>query len=258
MKTPLIAVLLLGLSLPLGCTVEEDPPPDPLATVQGFCQAWAESACQPDVVKFCNAKSAEACQVTQSEFCRGIMPSNYTSQRAGDCLTAVKNAYADATLEGEEIPIVLRLAAPCDKLSKGTRTSGQSCDDDSECDTAGGFSCIRKLGATTGVCAEPEEAAAGDACDGPTLVCKAGYFCNGENCVAYKKTGGSCEGDYQCKLEDHCVKEADAETGTCELRADLNEACGQDADCQSGYCAEEVCVATIRLSQTDPLCKSLR
>jgi hypothetical protein len=261
MKTSLIAVLLLGLTLPLACTVEEDPP-DPLAKPEGFCQAWAERACQPDVVEFCNAKSVETCQDSQTDFCLSILPGNFTSQHAEECLNAVQDAYSDATLDSGELAIVRRLAAPCDQLSKGTRTSGQSCSDNNECNTADGFSCILKLGVETGVCAKPEEVAAGEACDGPTQVCKAGYFCNAENCVAYKKTGGTCDGDYQCKLEDHCVKEADADTGTCEVRADLNEVCSQDADCQSGYCAEggteKTCASTIRLSRTEPLCDLLR
>lgn len=262
MKTSLIAALLLGLTLPLGCTVEEDAPPDPLAKPEGFCDAWAERACQDDVIEFCNAKSAAACRATQSEFCLSIVPSNYVPSHAEACLNAVQDAYADASLNADELAIVLRLAAPCDQLSRGIRTGGQSCSVDTDCDTAGGFSCIKKLGKSQGVCAEPEEVAAGEACDGASEVCKPGYFCNGENCVAYKKTGASCEGDYQCKLTDHCVIEADADTGTCTLRADRNEPCTRDADCQSGYCApgtpENTCASTIRLSRNEPLCENLR
>jgi hypothetical protein len=60
------------------------------------------------------------------------------------------------------------------------------------------------------------------------------------------------------------IDSADAETGTCELRADLDETCSSSADCQSGYCViesgatEGVCASTIRLSRTEPLCESLR
>jgi hypothetical protein len=265
MKKPLIALLLLGLGLPVACTVEEDGPPDPLEKSGGFCDAWAENACNADVVKYCNAKSEDSCRATQGAFCREIVPTNYVSSHAQECLDFVKTAYEDSELSPDELLVVLRLAAPCDRLSKGTRTSGQSCDSSEECNTADGFDCIKKQDATQGVCAKPEITAAGDPCDSPEQVCNAGYYCNGENCVAQKKTGGSCESDYQCKPTDHCLKEtADADTGTCELRADLDEACSRDADCQSGYCAiesaatEGVCASTIRLSRTEPLCENLR
>lgn len=264
MKTPLIALLLLGLCLPTACTVEEDPPPDPLAKSGGFCDAWAENACQPDVIKYCNAKSVDNCKSTQGDFCRFIVPENYTGAHAKECLAAVKAAYEDAELSPEELQVVLHLAAPCDRLSKGTRTSGQSCSSRDECNSAEGFDCIVKQGATQGVCAEPEIAAAGDECGAPNQLCKDGYYCNGENCVTRKKTGASCEGDYQCKATDYCLKESDAEAGTCELRADLSDPCSRDADCQSAYCAilsdetEGKCAATIRLGQAEPLCESLR
>lgn len=265
MKKPLIALLLLGLCLPTACTIEEDPPPDPLAKSGGFCDAWAENACQTGVVKYCNAKSADSCKSTQGEFCRSIVPDNYDGAHAQQCLDAVKAAYEDAELSPDELQVVLHLAAPCDQLSKGTRTSGQSCTSRDDCNTADGFDCIKKQGATSGICAKPEITAAGDDCSSPTQICKDNYYCNGENCVSQKKTGASCEGDYQCKSTDYCLREtADAETGTCELRADLGEACSRDADCQSAYCViksdatEGVCASTIRLSVTEPLCESLR
>lgn len=264
MKKPLIALVLLGLCLPVACTVEEDPP-DPLATSSGFCDAWAEAACQTDVVKYCNAKSVDDCQSTQGAFCRSIVPASYTSGRAKQCLDAVRDAYRDAELSPEELQVVLHLAAPCDRLSKGTRTDGQTCTKADQCDTAAGFSCITKLGASSGVCAKPELIEAGEPCDGPSQICKPGYYCDGENCISERRTGGSCEGDYECKPTDRCLKEsADAEKGTCELRADLGEPCAGDSDCQSGYCViessatEGECASTIRLSRTEPLCESLR
>jgi hypothetical protein len=265
MKKPLIALILLGLGLPLACTIEEQLPPDPLATSGGFCDAWAEAACQPDVVKYCNSKSVDNCRATQGDFCRMSVPKTYTSAHAQECLDAVRDAYSDAELSPEELQIVLYFGAPCDRLSKGSRTGGQSCSDNTECNTAGGFACIKKQGASEGTCAEPELVAAGEPCDGDRQVCKDGYFCNGENCVSLKKTGGACDDDYQCKATDHCLKSgADAQTGTCELRADLGETCTADADCQSGYCViesgatEGECASTIRLSFSEPLCDSLR
>ena len=266
MKTPLISLFLLALTLPLGCTVEKETPPDPLATRVGFCKAWAENACQPTVLEDCNVPSAEDCQDKQSDFCLGIIPESYTSKLAKQCLAAVKAAYKDGDLTAEELAIVIKLGAPCDQLSKGIASEGESCEKNDDCNTAGGFSCVIKPGATDGTCGMPEEVGGGDACDGPAQVCEAGYFCDGENCIAYKKTvTGVCEGDFQCKPEDHCVADpTDETTSNCQARADLSDDCTSDQDCQSGYCAiaqdaaSGKCANKIRLSLNEPLCDNLR
>jgi len=266
MRTPLLALVLLAFTLAVGCQGEEDAPPDPLAKPAGFCDAWAESACQDKVLDACQAADQADCLSTQSDFCRDILPKNYSSEHASECLKAVKSAYEDADLKAEELAIVIKLGAPCDQLSKGSRTDGETCEKNDDCDTAGGFSCIAKLGAAAGVCAKPEEVGAGEACDGPAQVCAKGYFCTGENGVVYKKTGAACEGDYQCKPTDHCVLDttADPVAGTCELRGQVSAACAQDDDCQSHYCVvasgetEGLCTSLIRLSQHEPLCKNLR
>jgi len=266
MKRSVISLCLLALAGSFGCKSEEDAPPDPLATRVGFCQAWAERACSEEVVADCNARTTAACQDTQSDFCLGIIPENYSSAHAKECLDAVGEAYADGNLVAAELAVVLKLAAPCDKLSTGTQSDGERCSANDECDTAGGFSCITKAGATKGTCGKPEEEAPGEACDGPAQVCREGYFCNGENCVAYKKTSASCEGDYMCKPTDRCVTQSDADTdgGTCQPRADLSDDCTSDDDCQSHYCALErsgtagTCATKIRLGNSEPLCDNLR
>ncbi len=264
MKKPLIALFALALTLPLGCSSEDDKEPDPLAQREGFCAAWAEAACAPEVVENCNATSVSDCQSAQAEFCRGIVPSTYASGRAQQCLDAVGAAYADAKLTPAEIAVVVELGEPCNELSNGNVSEGSSCSRDAQCNTTEGIHCIKKLGADKGVCGQPEEVGPGEACDGPTQVCKAGNYCNGDNCVAYKKSGGTCDGDYQCKPAERCVKLADAETGTCEARLELNELCSASAECASGYCAiedgasEGECAATIVLTRTEPLCKRLR
>jgi len=100
----LIALTVLALSLPLGCSAAEEPP-DPLARASGFCQAWGESACQEAVVSACDAASIEDCVATQSDFCLSVVPSSYASAKAKACLLAVKNAYKDANLTAEELQV---------------------------------------------------------------------------------------------------------------------------------------------------------
>ena len=262
----LISLAVLALSLPLGCSAAEEPP-DPLARAAGFCQAWGESACQEAVVSACDAASIEDCVATQSDFCLSVVPSSYASAKAKACLLAVKNAYKDANLTAEELQVVRYLAAPCDQLSAGVMDEGQSCSTNDDCNTAGGVFCIKKLGASRGSCEKPEVVPPGDACDGAAQLCEDGYFCNGENCVAYKKTGAACEDHYQCLPEDQCVTTVDAdgvETSACTARLELNEVCTGDADCQSGYCyvpagaTEGECASMIRLSRSEPLCDDLQ
>jgi len=264
MKKPLIALFALVLGLPAACSSKEETPPDPLAQRSGFCQAWAERACQTEVVENCNANSVEDCQDSQAELCRSLLPSNYASGHAGQCLDAVGAAYADAKLTPDEIAVVTALAAPCDELSEGSVNEGASCSADDQCNTAEGIHCVKKLGEAKGTCGQPEEVGPGEACDGPAQVCKSGYYCNGENCVSYKKSGATCDGDFQCKPEQRCVTEAEAESGTCQPRLELNAECASSAECASGYCAIEEgaaageCASTIVLTRTEPLCKALR
>jgi hypothetical protein len=263
MKKPLIALFALVLSLPLACSSDPEEPPNPLATRDGFCQAWAESACTAKVVDYCTTQ-VSACQATQKDVCLDLVPRSYSSVHAEGCLRAVGGAYEDGDLSAEELGVVLHLASPCDKLSSGASGDGDSCTENNDCNTVDGFVCVIKKGAATGVCAEPEVVGAAEECTGKKQICAEGYYCN-DNCVVYKKTDtGVCEGDYQCKPEDHCVEDADdPETSHCVARSGTGEACTADSDCASGIClpetdTESVCVSTIRLSRNEPLCENLK
>lgn len=263
MRKPLIALCLLTLTLPFGCKGEEEAPPDPLARREGFCEAWAESACQQSVVEACDTGSIEGCVDRQSDYCLSLIPEAYGSKHAKECLAAVKAAYKDADLTADELEIVLKLGEPCDKLSKGLNEEGEACERASDCDTTSGFTCVIKLGAAEGTCEKPEEVAAGNDCSADSAVCAEGYYCNGDNCVSYKQTGRPCDGDYQCKPEDRCVIEAEGEPGACTARAALNDPCASDDDCQSHLCViesgqtEGECASRIRLSRHEPQCDHL-
>lgn len=264
MKKPLIALFSVALTFPLGCTVEKEVPPDPLATATGFCSAWAERACATDVVENCNANSADDCRATQTDFCADLLPAAYSSAHAGECLDAVAAAYSDAKLTPTEINLVTHLGGACAQLSKGTVAKGGSCSKSEQCDTAGGLDCIIKEGDTKGSCEEPEEIAAGEDCTGPAQVCKSGYFCSDGNCIAQRANGKTCDGDYACKPESHCVVAEGEDAATCVAKLALNETCAADGECASGYCAigkgdtEGSCASTIVLTRTEPLCENLR
>ncbi len=264
MRKPLLTLCLLVFTLPFGCGVDEETPPDPLRNPEGFCKSWAESACQQKVVDNCNAPDIDGCIDSQQTFCLDIVPENYTSEHAKACLSAVKAAYKDALLTAEEIAVVIKLAAPCDQLSSGTSSEGHSCEKNDDCETAAGLTCVIKAGGTSGSCEEPVEVGGGEACDQAEQVCSGNFYCDGDNCLAYKKTGAACEADFQCKPSDHCVIPIDGTEASCEARLDRSEPCTTDADCQSLYCAiergetEGLCADSIILSLHEPLCKNLR
>jgi hypothetical protein len=264
MTKPFFALLFLGLAVQVGCSGEDAPEPNPLANKAGFCTEWGRAACQQTVVSACNAASVEDCVASQRAFCESVVPRTYTSTKAEACIAAVKAAYADADLTAEELQVVRHLTPPCDQLSKGLLAEGDECAEDEECDTAAGLHCVRKQEAVLGSCEIPVEVAAGDFCDEPSQVCDTDHYCNGENCVSFKKTNGACSADYECKPVDHCAIEADADQGKCTPRLELNEACSADEDCQSGYCVtksgetEGECASMIRLSRSEPLCDDLQ
>src|SRR4051812_43208610 len=133
MRTPLLTLVLLAFTLPVGCKGEEETPPDPLAEPSGFCDAWADNACQQVVLDACQADTKDDCLSMQSDFCQQIIPKNYSSQHASECLKAVQSAYQDANLTADELAVVLKLGAPCDQLSKGTKTDGESCKKNDDC-----------------------------------------------------------------------------------------------------------------------------
>jgi hypothetical protein len=264
MTKSLISLLLLAAALPLACSGKEEDP-DPIGSRTGFCQQWAEAACSQATVDACNANSVDDCRASQAAYCLKLAPKNYRSSKyAQDCITAVGDAYADGDLTADELQVVTRLADPCHKLSTGTHADGESCDENDDCATVDGSVCIKKLGAAEGTCGVPEEVAAGEACDADNQVCDSTHYCNGENCVAYKKTDAACDADYVCKPGDRCVIATDTTTGTCQTRMALNQACTSDDDCESLYCAiaegdtEGKCASKLRLGINEPLCKNLQ
>jgi hypothetical protein len=264
MTKPLLALCLLALCFPLGCGVDEETPPDPLATREGFCDSWGQNACQQNVVDNCNAPSVEDCVDTQTHFCLDIVPEKYSMAHARECLNAVKAAYSDAVLSADDIKLVIKLGPPCDQLSTGTSDERESCTENEDCNTAGGFVCVMKADDVLGSCEKPELVGGGKACDDPQQVCEADFYCNGKNCVAYTETGEVCAGDFECQPAEHCVVAVDATEGTCEPRLARSSVCATDNDCQSLYCAkaddetEGRCADKIVLSLNEPLCNNLR
>jgi hypothetical protein len=194
----------------------------------------------------------------RSVFCLDLVPSDgFVADKAGACIDAVRAAYSDADLTGEELDTVLRLAAPCDQLVRGPRRTGESCTSRLECDGADGYDCVFKAGEATGSCAQPIVVQPGRDCSAENAVCSEGFFCNGNNCIEGAASGEVCERNDQCASgfcgPDHLCVAARAVNATCTV----------DEECSSGLCysfsdTERVCTDRVRLSRTDPLCENAR
>lgn len=233
---------------------------NPALTRDSFCQQWAERACNEQVVSACQAKDAESCRVTQKAFCLDLVPKEYSSEKARECLDAVGAAYSDADLTGPELNTVLRLSSPCNKLIKGPAGNGESCAEDRQCNGPAGYSCILKGDATEGRCEIPETVGAGLRCSADAQVCDRGFFCDGSNCIAVKVAGEHCGNQVECGDAALCTSE-----GVCTARLAVGSPCTSDEQCLSNLCYElggsgsgPTCVDRLRLSPSEPVCQELR
>lgn len=246
-------VYLLGLCFAVGCSSDAEPE----QTREGFCRDWAAKACSAKVVSACQAESADACRLTQQAACQNALPAGFVDDNASACLNAVASAYEDADLNAAELATVLRFGPPCDRLVRGERAGGDSCEATTECDAAAGFACVIKGSDSVGTCQKPRVAQPGLACDALQETCTEGFYCNGENCVVGEDAGSACATQQECGSEGYCAAD-----GTCAERFAVRAECTADHECLSGVCvsfdAERICVDAIRLSVSEPLCEELR
>src|SRR5690242_9311890 len=105
-------ILMVGLLFTFACGGEDEKP----RNQEEFCQDWAAAACSKEVLKVCQAKDAAACHDSQEAFCRDLVPEDFSDEAGDDCIDAVKDAYKDGDLEGDELSTVLKLGPPCNEL----------------------------------------------------------------------------------------------------------------------------------------------
>jgi hypothetical protein len=249
---------LLAISLVVAaCSSSEDDGPQ---TAADFCSSWAEAACSDEVLSVCQAAGVDDCRRTQTASCMAqLPPGEYSGQRAEQCLDAVEAAFEDADITADEVGAVFQLRAPCDQLVRGFAGEGQECTSREDCDAPAGYDCVFKGDQQlTGTCRLPVSVGAGQDCSAPEAACGAGFYCDGENCIAGESAGEACSSHRQCSSTTFCSL-----TSVCEARLPLNQACGFDEQCASGLCYEfsptrRVCTDRVRLSPSEPICDDLR
>ena len=273
MKSPLY-LLPVVLLLPLGgCSSDSKARgPDPLATVSGFCQAWAELACTQKVVDLCAADDINACQSGQAGFCESIVPgSGYDPKYAKECLRAVERAYSGTGLTAEQLLVVRQLGGDCSRLIRGASSVGDACSKDTDCDTIAGYLCVTRP-AGEGTCQIPEEVEPGRSCENAAAVCQEDFYCDGSHCLEKLAEDEACIDTQECAADLRCqgadtgeggASGAGDEGGTCVPRITGLGTCESNDDCASGFCEQSgeaagECFTALQFGRNESICKDLR
>lgn len=268
-----LLILSLGLAAFAGCAVDAAGPKrtedTSLKDRGSFCKAWAEAACNDDVVDSCQAPDQETCIAAQKAHCTMIVPPGYKSTRAEECITAVAHAYDDAELDKADLDLVLNLGGECSHLVEGVSGVGGSCLLPTDCNTVKGYSCVIKAGNPEGTCQIPDSQGPGEPCDEPAQVCDPGAYCagsdeDGYNCLVTKAQGKACTYDAMCDTSALCDKSAstdDGLTGKCGPKLERSATCTKPEECASGICLEastkSVCADAVRLTIESSYCADL-
>lgn len=266
MKKLLISAL--GFAFAAACSSDDSGPKridqDSLKTREAFCKAWADAACNDDVVDACQAPDADACMAAQKEDCAGRVPVGYVPTNAEECIAAVKRAYSDSELNKADLDLVLNLGGDCSQLVRGPVSAGGDCTVTTDCDTTKSYSCVIKAGDASGTCQIPKIQGPGEPCDEPSQVCDTGAYCDGDNCLVTRAQGKSCTYDAMCGTSDLCDFSAatdDPPTGKCAPKLARGATCTVGTECASGICLQgstkSACADTVKLTFGSPYCTAL-
>jgi hypothetical protein len=170
-------------------------------------------------------------------------------------------------LTAEELHVIRDLTGECGRLVAGSVEEGDSCVENSQCNTVDGYACVKKPNDVEGTCQEPVEGSGGDDCSEPQVVCPENQYCAalaeegaGSACVARKREDASCAVDEECQSGLRCVVAVDEAMGTCVPRIGSGDSCTSDQECVTGLCvgAAPICLTQVRLTGESVLCQELR
>ena len=268
-----LLILSLGMAAFAGCSSDASGPKldetdNSLKDRGSFCKAWANAACNEDVVDSCQAADADACIAAQRNYCVSLVPAGYKSTHADECIAAVKRAYDDAELNKTELEIVLKLGGDCGRLVDGGSAEGVSCTVSTDCNTVKGYECVIKAGNSEGTCQVRKIQGPGEPCDEPAQVCDTGAYCagnddDGYNCLVTKPTGKTCTYDAMCDTSDLCdvSGSSDGVTGKCAPKLERSDTCATNEECASGICLQgstkSACADSVKLTFGSPFCTDL-
>ena len=243
----LLFVVPVG-ALAVGCTVENDDPPDlgPQYTYPAetdFCAAIAAAECTDKAVNTCygtdTVVAADRASCITARSVRSVCnPSGntYHPENADPCVAKRTAIYTDASLTKTEIEEDYEACLAVFSLGKPREAE---CSTDLECDTASKLRCVIKSGALKGQCFEPIEAEGGDKCTDPATICQADDFCDSTNCLSRAVEGETCCTAATCLPTEFLPCEegltCDGTTPTCQPKLANGAACASDDEC-AGFC----------------------
>jgi hypothetical protein len=240
-------VLLLAagaIGLAAGCSnTEVTGGADPLATADGFCEAYASAKCSAAVVGNCyhseettlDADTAHCVAATSSlDRCN---PKNlpYHPEAASAAIDTITAIFEDGQIDGPTNPDNNEQQALNDALASVFYVGlpdGSACTAADDCDIGNGSTCI--VHASKGVCAVPVETAPGESCNSPSAQCDSGFYCDdGYHCV-------STQGIRQvCHADDECVTAKCGSNNLCQDLLPNQSSCEFDAECSGGFCLKQ-------------------
>jgi hypothetical protein len=234
-----------------------------LSTVDGFCDAVGRASCSDAVRKACAVSTLDACIRARAAACKANAPqgTTYVEAKATACITAAKDAHADARIEASEATL-LRKACDEDPWS-GPGAARAPCTSSFDCRSIDGLACVRRTADEDGRCLSPRTVAIGKSCAGEADVCESATFCDEKTktCKTRMAEGNSCHPTLLPCAEDLVCPGVNPFGGTvCKAKKAAGVPCGGGAECASGLCdkakgqAEGTCVDVIVLSPQDEAC----
>jgi hypothetical protein len=232
-----------------GCTTEstvQGPPAE--ETEAEFCAELAKAECSASLVTSCynletgpNAsqtrltKDTDTC-VSAASRTAVCNPSGlpFHAEAADAAIMTITGIFSDGELTHQELPTLN--AALATVFNRGL-ASGSKCTLDTDCDAAGGLTCINHAG--QGICGKARVVGPGQSCSLAAEACDTDNFCD-------KGTGGlfcrerlaagtkGCVGDYECAEGTHCGGD-----GTCHKLAGDGASCSITSDCDEGLCLKQ-------------------
>jgi hypothetical protein len=239
-------------------------PPDPYATEQGFCDAFAKAICNGSVVSACygsdeSTLAEDTARCVENATVNACNPGDYAYHRGGAeaCLAAIQAAYADARLTGDELEAAREQCLAAFSDNGGV---GSSCVRDEDCDGSAGLRCVAKP-AQDGTCQVPV-LSDGD-CSAEDAVCPDGEYCaklEGQEvyvCAPFVASGSPCSETILCDPDESlCITDM-MMMSSCTPKTDNGQTCTENTQCKGGFCVrptgatEGTCVATLTLTPTD-------
>jgi hypothetical protein len=256
MRTRLVIGIAAGAFGALALACSNSSSPDPYASVDEFCTAYAKAVCQVVSSTSCglSASAADTCQSYQSNSCNqnavqatASGTRQYKSGNVQPCIDALNGAYGNNP-SAVSLQQLTDINTKCEQVFQGSAGNGAACTSNYDC-TQSGEICATAPGVGS-VCATPTQKNDGDFCADPGDQCPSTDYCapmsGTSKCVAAPTQGQPCSASTPCNRSNHCFG------GTCQTLAAQGAPCSTTADCVSGQMCDTYTSAALPTPTCEP------